>query len=120
MSALHPELLSAGIEDQQLQQHDLIVVDGRGHFVIVRFAVKFTNNVRENRLMPPFFWRRKWQPTPVFLPGGSLEQRSLVGCRPQGRKESDMTEHTQHHLLWEEIKQNLILKTLHCTCLHAC
>ena len=92
MSALHPELLSAGIEDQQLQQHDLIVVDGRGHFVIVRFAVKFTNNVRENRLMAPFFWRRKWQPTPVFLPGGSLEQRSLVGCRPQGRKESDTTE----------------------------
>ena len=37
-------------------------------------------------------WRRKWQPTPVFLPGESHGQRSLVGCCPCGRKESDMTE----------------------------
>ena len=32
-------------------------------------------------------WRRKWQPTPVFLPGKSHGQRSLVGYRPWGRKE---------------------------------
>ena len=31
-------------------------------------------------------WRRKWQPTPVFLPGKSRGQRSLVGCSPWGRK----------------------------------
>ena len=37
-------------------------------------------------------WRRKWQPTPVFLAGESHGQRSLVGYRPQGRKESDVTE----------------------------
>ena len=40
-------------------------------------------------------WIRKWQPTPVFLPGESQGQRSLVGCRPWARKESDMTEATQ-------------------------
>ena len=34
-------------------------------------------------------WRRKWQPTPVFLPGESQGQRSLVGCRLWGRRESD-------------------------------
>ena len=39
-------------------------------------------------------WRRKWQPTPVFLPGGSQEQRNLVGCRLWGRTESDTTEVT--------------------------
>ena len=39
-------------------------------------------------------WRRKWQPTPVFLPGESQGQRSLVGCRLWGRTESDMTEVT--------------------------
>ena len=39
-------------------------------------------------------WRRKWQPTPVFVPGKSYGQRSLVGYSPWGRKESDMTEHT--------------------------
>ncbi|CAI9166511.1 unnamed protein product [Rangifer tarandus platyrhynchus] len=36
-------------------------------------------------------WRRKWQPTPVFLPGKSHGQRSLVGYSPWGRKESDTT-----------------------------
>ena len=39
-------------------------------------------------------WRRKWQPTPVFLPGESQGQGSLVGCRPLGRTESDTTEAT--------------------------
>ena len=39
-------------------------------------------------------WRRKWQPTPVFLPGESQEWRSLVGCRLWGRTESDTTEAT--------------------------
>ena len=37
-------------------------------------------------------WRRKWQPTPVFLPGESHGGRSLVGYSPWGRKESDTTE----------------------------
>ena len=39
-------------------------------------------------------WRRKWQPTPVFLPGESQGRGSLVGCRLLGRTESDMTEAT--------------------------
>ena len=38
--------------------------------------------------------RRAWQPTPVFLPGESHGQRSLVGYSPRDRKESDMTEAT--------------------------
>ena len=37
-------------------------------------------------------WRRKWQPTPVLLPGKSHGQRSLVGYCPWGRKELDTTE----------------------------
>ena len=41
-------------------------------------------------------WRRKWQPTPVFLPGEFHGQRSLVGSSPWGRKESETTE--QHSL----------------------
>ena len=39
-------------------------------------------------------WRRKWQPTPVFLPGESQGRGSLVGCRLRGRPESDTTEAT--------------------------
>ena len=37
-------------------------------------------------------WRRKWQPSPGFLPGDSRGQRSLVGCSPWGRQESDTAE----------------------------
>ena len=42
-------------------------------------------------------WSWKWQPTPVFLPGESPGQRSLVGYSSRGRRKSDMTEHA--HLL---------------------
>ena len=38
------------------------------------------------------WWRRKWQPTPVFLPGESQGQGSLVGCCLWGCTESDTTE----------------------------
>ena len=41
-------------------------------------------------------WRRKWQPTPVFLPGETHGQRSLAGYSQLGHKELDMTEVTQH------------------------
>ena len=34
-------------------------------------------------------WRRKWQPTPMFLPGKSRRPRGPVGCSPWGRKEPD-------------------------------
>ena len=48
-----------------------------------------------------FPWRRKWQPTPVFLPGKSPGQRSLAGYSPWGGQESDMIEqlstHTHRH-----------------------
>ena len=37
-------------------------------------------------------WRRKWQPTPAFLPGESHGKRSLAGYNPWGCKESDTTE----------------------------
>ena len=39
-------------------------------------------------------WRRKWQPTPVFLPGESQGRGSLMGFRLWGRTESDTTEAT--------------------------
>ena len=42
-------------------------------------------------------WRRAWQPTPVFLPGESHGQRSLVGYSAWGHKELDVTEHSHTH-----------------------
>ena len=41
--------------------------------------------------------RRQWHPTPVLLPGKSHWQRSLVGCSPWGRWESDTTEWLHFH-----------------------
>ena len=45
-------------------------------------------------LFTSMHWRREWKPTPVFLPGESPGQRSLVGCRLWGHTESDTTEAT--------------------------
>ena len=44
-----------------------------------------------------YVWRRQWQPTPVLLPGKSHGWRSLVGCSPRGREESDTTEWLDFH-----------------------
>ena len=46
-------------------------------------------------------WRRAWQPTPVFWPGESHGQRSLVGCSPWDHKELDVTEQlsTAQHII---------------------
>ena len=62
-------------------------------------------------------WRRKWQPTPVFLPGESHGWRSLVGCSPWGRTESDTTESTWQHG-WSKFYQwikfsSIILQKFH-------
>ena len=61
-------------------------------------------------LFTSMHWRRKWQPTPVFLPGESQGQRSLVGCRLWGRTESDTTEATQQqqhmqNIVWNNTKK---------------
>ena len=50
-------------------------------------------------------WRRKWQPTPVFLPGKSHGLRSLASYSPWGLKESDMTEQLNNN-------KSLILESL--------
>ena len=58
---------------------------------------EFTCNAGDSGSIPGLGpWRRKWQPTPVFLPEKFHGQRSLVGCSPWGHKELDMTEHMAH------------------------
>ena len=41
-------------------------------------------------------WRRRWQPTPIFLPGESHGQRSLASYSPWGSKELDTSEYHTH------------------------
>ena len=62
------------------------------------------------------FWRRQWHPTPVLLPGESHGQRSLVGCSPWGRWESDTTEWLPFHFLFSCIGEGNG-NPLQCSCL---
>ena len=58
-------------------------------------------------------WRRKWQPTPVFLPGESQGRGNLVGCCLWGRTESDTTEVTQQQqALWEALYSHSLINPI--------
>ena len=57
------------------------------------------NRATSLSLFPFMHWRRKWQPTPVFLPGESLGRRSLVGCSPLKRL-SSIAQGTPLSTLW--------------------
>ena len=60
--------------------------------------------------------RRQWHPTPVLLPGKSHGQRSLVGCSPWGREESDTTERLHFHF-WLSCIGEGNGNPLQCSCL---
>ena len=62
-------------------------------------------------------WRRQWHPTLVLLPGKSHGWRSLVGCSPWGRKESDMTERLHLHFSLSCIGEGNGGNPLQCSCL---
>ena len=59
------------------------------HFILCPVVVLFKNKL--------IYGRRQWQPTPVLLPGKSHEHRSLIGCSPWSREESDVTERRHFH-----------------------
>ena len=63
-------------------------------------SLRQCRRLKKHRLNPwvrKIPWRRKWQPTPVFLPGKFLGQRSLVGYSPWDCRESDTTERLNHN-----------------------
>ena len=75
--------------------------------------VSFHSNAKE----------RKWQPNPVFLPGKSYGQKSLVGYTPWGHKELDMTEQLAHtHVLIYKLIElytlNVYIAFYLCNCTH--
>ena len=61
--------------------------------------LKKKNNLLNSNNMHNYKYRerKQWHPTPVLLPGKSHGWRSLVGCSPWGRKESDTTERLHFH-----------------------
>ena len=52
-------------------------------------------------------WRRKWQPTPVLLPGKSHGRKSLVGYSPWGLEESDTTERLHFHFHFHALENKM-------------
>ena len=58
-------------------------------------------------------WRRKWQPTPVLLPGKSNGQRNLVDYSPWDRKDSDMTEQLHFHFHLTSINSSMFQDSSH-------
>ena len=68
-------------------------MDGGAWLAVVHGVAKSRTRLSVS-LFTFMHWKRKWQPTPVFLPGESQGRGSLVGCRLWGHKESDTTEVT--------------------------
>ena len=70
-------------------------MDGGAWWAAVHGVAKSRTRLSDFTFTFPFMhWRRKWQPTPVFLPGESQGRWSLVGCHLWGRTELDTTEAT--------------------------
>ena len=97
-------------------------VDGHLHFCCVLAIV---NNPTMNIgvhvpfwVSRGFWWRGQWHPTPVLLPGKSRGWRSLVGCSPWGREESDTTERLHFHFSLSCIGEENG-HPLHCSCLES-
>ena len=79
-------------------------MDGGAWWAAVHGVAKSRTRLSDFTFM---HWRRKWQPTPVFLPGESQGQGSPVGCHLWGRTESDKTEATQQQQQQKKMGQLL-------------
>ena len=77
---------------QLIPQNDPV----RKSLLLLPLNLKELRLCRVNQFNKGYSMRRKWQPTPAFLPGESHGQRSLAGYGPWGRKELDMTEQLTH------------------------
>ena len=79
-----------------MTQHNPAAVHnlGRGQTCIQTVKIIMYKHVQRRRR------RRQWHPTPVLLPGKFHGRRSLVGCSPWGREESETTERLHFHFMY--------------------
>ena len=98
------EYIQTNIYTKQINNKNLRYSSGNYIKYLVNCCIPET---RHCKLTIPKKWRRKWQPTPVFLPGESQGQRRLVGCYLWGHTELDTAEATWHacmHALEKEME----------------
>ena len=119
------------LQPPELLSEALVFLDGEGNGTPLQYSclenpvdggawqVQSTGSLRVKHdsatslsLFTFMHWRRKWQPTPVFLPGESKGWRSLVGCRLWGPTESDTTEATQPQQ--QQFTLNMSLSAVSC------
>ena len=97
-------------------------MDGGAWWAAVYGVAKSWTGLSNFTFTFPFMhWRRKWQPTPVFLPGEAQGWGSLVGCRLWGRTESDTTEVTSQQYSIVYMYQNILIHSSvdgHLGCFH--
>ena len=110
-------------------------LDGSDDHMVVSLSLGFPGKAQRVKRLPTVKqtqvwslgqeipWRRKWQPNPVFLPGKSYGQKSLVGYTPWGHKELDMTEQLAHtHVLIYKLIElytlNVYIAFYLCNCTH--
>ena len=91
MKSLNISVLNTQLKDRDCQSR----LKKQGP--VIYFAQETHLKYKYTSLIVAFLWRRKWQPTPVFLPGESHGQRSMVGYSPWAHKELDMTERLHFH-----------------------
>ena len=73
------------------------VISDRNRFTGLKFVTFHVGSIAFSIRTHCSHWRRQWHPTPVLLPGKSHGWRSLVGCSPWGRTESDTAELLPFH-----------------------
>ena len=94
---LHPSSLFLGQGNGNPLQYSRLEnpMDGGAWWAAVHGIAKSQTRLSDFTFTFHFHdWRRKWQPTPVFLPGESQGQRSMLGCRLWGHTDSDATDVT--------------------------
>ena len=100
MIILYSQIPISGIFTQKMSSNILQTVASPQTSTQVAHWLRIHLPSRRCRLEPwvrKIPWRWKWQPFPIFMPGKSHGWRSLVGCSPWGREESNTTERLHFH-----------------------
>ena len=96
--SIHPSNEYSGLISFMIDWFDLLAIQE-----FLKSFLQHHNSKASILWCSAFFWKRKWQSTPVFLPGKFHGQRNLAGYSPWGHKELAMTENISSSLIYDPI-----------------